>query len=140
MPTKILIVEDDRFLRELISKKLDAEEEYNVVQAVDGEAAIEKIEEEDPDLVLLDLILPGIDGFEVLSRVKNNPDLMDTPIVVLSNLGQKEEVDKGLELGAIDFLVKAHFTPGEIIKKVKKVLKEEIGEKKEDSKEINDQE
>ncbi len=133
MPKKILIVEDDRFLRELISKKLDAEEEYNIVQAVDGESAIKKIGEEDPDLVLLDLILPGIDGFEVLSRVKNNPELMDTPVVILSNLGQKEEVDKGLELGAIDFLIKAHFTPGEIIKKIKKVLKEQVdgGENKE---------
>jgi len=131
MSKKILIVEDDRFLRELISKKLDAEEEYNIVQAVDGESAIKKIGEESPDLVLLDLILPGIDGFEVLSRVKNNPELMDTPVVILSNLGQKEEVDKGLDLGAIDFLIKAHFTPGEIIKKVKKVLDEQIdGEKK----------
>ena len=131
MSKKILIVEDDRFLRELISKKLDAEEEYNIVQAVDGESAIKKIGEESPDLVLLDLILPGIDGFEVLSRVKNNPELMDTPVVILPNLGQKEEVDKGLDLGAIDFLIKAHFTPGEIIKKVKKVLDEQIdGEKK----------
>ncbi len=129
MDKKILIVEDDRFLRELISKKLNAEEEYNIVQAVDGESAIEKIKEEQPDLVLLDLILPGIDGFEVLSKVKNDPELMKTPVVILSNLGQKEEVNKGLELGAIDFLVKAHFTPGEIIKKVKKFLKENINEK-----------
>src|SRR6056297_1047141 len=129
MDKKILIVEDDRFLRELISKKLNAEEEYNIVQAVDGESAIEKIKEEQPDLVLLDLILPGIDGFEVLSKVKNDPELMKTPVVILSNLGQKEEVNKGLELGAIDFLVKAHFTHGEIIKKVKKFLKENINEK-----------
>jgi len=71
---------------------------------------------------LLDLILPGIDGFEVLSKIKGNPDTEKTPVIILSNLGQKEDVERGLKLGAIDYLIKAHFTPGEIIEKIKNVI------------------
>jgi DNA-binding response OmpR family regulator len=122
MSKKILIIEDDKFLRELISMKLQ-KEGYTIVEAVDGEEGEKKIKEEKPDLVLLDLILPGIDGFEVLSRIKEDPTVSSIPVIILSNLGQKEEIEKGLKLGAIDFLVKAHFTPGEIIEKIKNILK-----------------
>ncbi len=122
MAKKILIIEDDKFLRELISMKLQ-KEGYTIVEAVDGEEGEKKIREEKPDLVLLDLILPGIDGFEVLSRIKEDPTVSSIPVIILSNLGQKEEIEKGLKLGAIDFLVKAHFTPGEIIEKIKNILK-----------------
>ncbi len=118
---KILVVEDDKFLREMITRKLDREN-YEVVQAVDGEEGEEKIKEERPDLVLLDLILPGIDGFTVLERVKQDPEVKDIPVIILSNLGQKSEVERGLSLGAIDFLIKAHFTPGEIIEKIQETL------------------
>ena len=72
---------------------------------------------------MLDLILPGIDGFEVLSRTKEDPALSQIPVIILSNLGQKEEVERGLKLGAIDYLIKAHFTPGEIIEKIRAILK-----------------
>jgi len=118
----ILIVEDDKFLRELIVQKL-LKENYEVSEAVDGEQGITKIKEEKPDLVLLDLILPGIDGFEVLTRMKEDSELSSVPVIILSNLGQKEDVEKGLKLGAVDYLIKAHFTPGEIIEKIKKALK-----------------
>lgn len=118
---KILIVEDDKFLRELIAQKL-IREDYQVSQAVDGEEGIKKIKEEKPDLILLDLILPGIDGFEVLARIKEDPILAQTPVIILSNLGQKEDVEKGLKMGAVDYLIKAHFTPGEIIEKIKNAL------------------
>ena len=123
MAKNILIVEDDRFLRELIYQKL-SNENFNVSEAVDGEEGIKKIKEEKPDLVLLDLILPGIDGFEVLSRAKQDPDekINKIPIIILSNLGQKEDIEKGTKLGATDYLVKAHFTPGEIIEKVRTIL------------------
>jgi len=117
----ILVVEDDKFLRDLIAQKL-LKEGFDVVEAIDGEQGVKKIEEEKPDLVLLDLILPGIDGFEVLSRTKENPVLAEIPVIILSNLGQKDDIEKGLNLGAVDYLIKAHFTPGEIIEKVKKVL------------------
>ncbi len=122
MAKRILIVEDDKFLRELIVKKL-SNEGYEVIEAADGEQGLQKIKEEKPDLVLLDLILPGIDGFEVLAQKREDPFAASIPVIVLSNLGQKEDVDKGLNLGATDYLIKAHFTPGEIIEKVRTIIK-----------------
>lgn len=122
MAKKILIVEDDKFLRELISQKL-VKEGYDISEAIDGEEGIKKVKEEKPDLVLLDLILPGADGFEVLSRIKADPALAPIPVIILSNLGQKDDIEKGLKLGAVDYLIKAHFTPAEIIEKIKIVLK-----------------
>jgi len=121
MAKKILVVEDDKFLRKVISLKLDREG-YEVSEAVDGEKGAEKIKKEKPDLVLLDLILPGIDGFEFLSKVKTDPVLSKIPIIILSNLGQKDDIEKGLKMGANDYLVKAHFTPDEIITKIKLIL------------------
>jgi len=118
----ILIIEDDKFLRELIARKL-LEEDYEISEAIDGEEGIKKVKEEKPDLVLLDLILPGIDGFEVLSRMKEDPVLAQIPVIILSNLGQKDDVERGLKLGAVDYLIKAHFTPGEIIEKIKNALR-----------------
>ena len=123
MAKKILVIEDDRFLRELISQKL-LKEGYDIAEAVDGEGGIESVKIEKPDLVLLDLILPGIDGFEVLARIKADPDVSETPIIILSNLGQKDDIEKGLKMGAIDYLIKAHFTPSEIIEKIRAVMKE----------------
>ena len=122
MAKTILIIEDDKFLKELIVRKL-TEEGFGVSEAVDGEEGIKKIKEEKPDLVLLDLILPGIDGFEVLSQMRKESALSSIPVIILSNLGQKEDVEKGLKMGAVDYLIKAHFTPGEIIDKIKAALK-----------------
>jgi len=122
MEKTILIIEDDKFLRELIAQKL-IKEGYKISEAVDGEEGIKKVKEEKPDLVLLDLILPGIDGFEVLSKMKEDTALAQTPVIILSNLGQKDDVERGLKLGAVDYLIKAHFTPGEIIDKIKNALK-----------------
>jgi len=121
MAKKILIIEDDKFLRELIAKKL-IKEGYEVDEAIDGEEGVKKVKEILPDVVLLDLILPGIDGFEVLKTIKEDDKTSTIPVVILSNLGQKDEVEKGLSLGAVDFLIKAHFTPEEIVEKVKSVL------------------
>ena len=121
MTNKILIVEDDKFLIDLISEKLNGEG-FEIFKALDGEEGLKKVNEVNPDLVLLDLILPGIDGFEVLSQLKQNPALSSIPVIILSNLGQKEDIDKGLSLGAVDYLIKAHFTPNEIVEKVKAVL------------------
>ncbi len=120
--SKILIVEDDKFLRELIVRKLNTEN-FETIEAIDGERALPLLKEEKPDLVLLDLILPGIDGFEILTKIKADSSLADIPVIILSNLGQREDVEKGMKLGAIDYLVKAHFTPNEIIEKVKQAIK-----------------
>ena len=122
MAKTILIIEDDKFLRELIVQKL-LREGYEISEALDGEEGIKKIKEEKPDLILLDLILPGIDGFEVLSQMREESRLSSIPVIILSNLGQKEDVEKGMKLGAVDYLIKAHFTPGEIIEKIRKALK-----------------
>lgn len=121
MIKKILLIEDDKFLRELMTKKLFSMD-YDVSSSVDGESGLEMIKEKQPDLVLLDLILPGMNGFEVLEKAKKDPEINNIPIIILSNLGQKEDIDKGLELGAKDFLIKAHFTPQEIANKLKNIL------------------
>jgi DNA-binding response OmpR family regulator len=122
MAKTILIVEDDKFLRELIAQKLK-KEGYNVSEAIDGEEGIKKIKEEKPDLIVLDLILPGIDGFEVLSRMMADKELAKIPVIILSNLGQREEIERGLKLGAKDYMIKAHFTPREIIDKINSFFK-----------------
>jgi len=122
MPKTILIVEDDTILRDLISQKLK-KANYDIVEAVDGEEGLKKAKENKPDIILLDLILPGIDGFGVLEQIKKDPEIDKIPVVILSNLGQKEEIEKGMSLGATDFLIKAHFTLSEIVEKIKIILK-----------------
>lgn len=118
---KILVVEDEKFLRELIVQKL-SKDGFTVEFGVDGIEGIKKAEEFKPDLIFLDLVLPGLHGFDVLSQLKNNPNTNYIKVVILSNLGQREDVDKGMSLGAIDYMVKAHFTPDEIVEKAKKLL------------------
>ena len=118
---KILVVEDDQFLRELIVQKL-TNEKYEVLEAVDGQRAVTMIQEEHPDLVLLDLILPGTDGFEVLRKIREGATTKTIPVIILSNLGNKEDIEKGKKLGAVDYLIKAHFTPGEVVSRIKSVL------------------
>jgi len=122
MAKKILIIEDDKFLRKVINKKL-SKEGYLVVEAIDGEKGLEAIEGEKPDLILLDLILPGMDGFEVLAKMKKESSLSRIPVIILSNLGEKEEIDKGFKMGATDYLVKAHLIPGEIVNRIETALK-----------------
>jgi len=122
MAKKILIIEDDKFLRKVISKKL-AGEGYDIVEALDGEEGLKSAQDEKPDMILLDLILPGIDGFEVLARIKQDSSIAGIPVMILSNLGQKEDIDKGMKMGAVDYLIKAHFTPGEITSRIEGILK-----------------
>lgn len=117
----ILIIEDDVFLSELMAKKLEGSG-FKVIRAIDGQEGLEKVVSGKPDLILLDLILPGIDGFEVLKKIKDNPQSSSIPVIVLSNLGQREDIERGFDLGARDYLVKAQFTPDEIVDRVKKPL------------------
>ncbi len=118
---KVLIVEDDPFLSEMYATKL-SQEKFEVELAVDGSGALKKARETRPDLILLDIVLPKMDGFEVLKKIKSEKDLRNIKIIVLTNLGQKEEIEKGFQLGADDYIVKAHFTPSEVAIKAKKVL------------------
>ncbi len=119
--TDIVLIEDDRFLQDLLSKKL-VTEGFSVRSAYDGEDGLRLTKELKPKLILLDILLPGIDGFEFLGLVKKDVALKSIPIIVLSNLGQREEIDRALELGATDFLIKANFAPDEILRKVRAVL------------------
>lgn len=118
---KILIIEDEKDLRFFITQALKSEG-FEIIEAFDGEEGLEKAKAEKPNLILLDLLLPGINGYEVLSRLKKDPDLELIPVIILSNLGQEEEIERGLKLGAIDYLIKANFTLDEIVERVKKVF------------------
>lgn len=118
---KILLIEDDKFLRKVIVRKL-VSDGHEVVQAIDGEKGIFAAREGKPDLILLDLVLPEIDGFEVLALLKRDNDTKNIPVIVLSNLGEKENVKKGLEMGAADYLIKAKLDPSEIAERIEKVL------------------
>jgi PleD family two-component response regulator len=117
----ILVIEDDKFLKELLVKKL-SKEGFDVQNAVDAESAFLAIDDRKPNLVLCDLILPGVDGFDILKHIKENPKTADIPVVILSNLGQKEDLDKAAALGALDFMVKANFTLDEIVAKVRSIV------------------
>lgn len=121
--TRILIVEDDQFLRDLLMTKL-TKEKFTVSAAIDGPGGLEKILKDRPEIVLLDIIMPGMDGFEILKRVRSNSDMQiaRTPIILLSNLGQEADVEKGRGLGANDYLIKSNFTIDEIIEKIQKTL------------------
>ena len=119
---RVLVVEDDQFLRELLERKLKSEG-FAVETAIEGESALSKVKSFNPEIVLLDVILPGVDGFSILEQLKADPTLVGIPVVMLTNLGQKDDVEKGMKLGAVGYLVKAHFTPGDIVEKVKETLK-----------------
>jgi two-component system, sensor histidine kinase and response regulator len=118
---KVLIVDDDAFLSGIYATKLELEG-FGVVTARDGEEGLKAAFKERPDLILCDVLMPKLDGFEVLKRLKADPQTKDIPVIMLTNLGQKEDVEKGLEEGATDYLIKAHFVPAEAVAKIKKVL------------------
>jgi DNA-binding response OmpR family regulator len=117
----ILLIEDDPFLIDIYTTKLK-EAGYSVKTAEDGDEGLRILKEKKPDLVLLDVVLPNFNGWEILRKIKKDDSFKDLKVVVLSNLGEKDEVEKGLKLGATKYLVKAHYTPSEVIKEVKKIL------------------
>lgn len=119
--TKILLVEDDSFLASVYATKFELEG-FTVLHASDGEAGLKAAEKNQPDLILADILMPKMDGFELLHRLKMDPKLMHIPVVMLTNLGQKEDVERCLKEGAVDYLIKAHFVPGEAVKKIRKIL------------------
>ena len=116
----ILLVEDDPFLIDIYSTKLK-ESGFSVEVASDGESALHKVKEKEPDLVILDIVLPQLDGWEILRQIKSDPKLKNIKIIILSNLGQKEEVERGVELGAVKYLIKAHYTPSQVVEEIKEI-------------------
>jgi DNA-binding response OmpR family regulator len=118
---RILLVEDDTFLAGMYVTKLTMEH-FQIELATDGEMGLAKAKEMMPDLILLDILLPKMNGFDVLRACKAVPGLKDVPVILLTNLGQKSDVTQGLDLGAADYLIKAHFMPSEVVEKIKKLL------------------
>lgn len=120
---KILFIEDESALQRAISKYFP-ENGYRVISALDGEAGLRLARSESPDLILLDLILPKKDGFEVLKELKENEKTKSTPVIILTNLGGTTDVERALEMGATTYLVKTNYQLEEVIEKVKQILGE----------------
>ena len=119
--SKILLVDDDRDILSVYEEVLK-DEGYEVVSAVNGEEGLEKITSTPFDLVLLDIMLPKIDGMTLLEQLKNSPTNAASPVIMLTNFGQDDLIKKALNMGANDYLLKYNMTPGEIVEKVKKLL------------------
>ena len=118
---KILLVEDDSFLLGMYVTKFEMEN-FKVITAEDGEKAMRLALKESPDIILLDILLPKQNGFEVLRQLKADQATVNVPVILLTNLSQKDEIEQGLKLGAEDYLIKAHFMPSEVVEKIKKAL------------------
>ncbi len=124
--SKILIIEDDAFLAGMYVTKLSMEK-FETQLAVDGKAGLDQAQKFQPDLILLDILLPKLNGFDVLKQLKADAATKDIPVILLTNLGQKSDVVEGLNLGAVDYLIKAHFMPSEVVDKIKHVLQQAHG-------------
>jgi DNA-binding response OmpR family regulator len=118
---KILIIEDDPFLSGMYSTKFEMEN-FKVCAAEDGEKGLRLAGKEMPDIILLDILIPKINGFKVLEELKKSELTKKIPVILLTNLSQKSEIEQGLSLGAVDYLIKAHFMPSEVVEKIKKHL------------------
>lgn len=118
---RILIIEDEPALRDIYSIKLQAEG-FDVLEAGDGAEGFNAAVREGPNLILLDLVMPVKDGFEVLRDLKLNPKTREIPVIILSNLGQSYEVKRGLDLGAKSFLTKSNMAPDRLVEEIRKVL------------------
>ncbi len=118
----ILLVEDDPFLVDIYVTRLK-EEEYEIRVAENGEKALKELKKKKPDLLLLDIVLPKMDGWQLLEKMTEDNKLKKVKVVILSNLGEKDEIKKGFDLGIVEYLVKANYTPTEVVEEVKKILK-----------------
>jgi len=118
---KVLVVEDDQFLANAYKLKL-TKSGFEVTIAFDGVEALQSMRESVPDVVLLDLIMPNIDGFACLDEMQKHEKLRNIPVIVASNLGQKEDIDRAKALGAVDFIIKSNVSIEEIVQKVKSIV------------------
>ena len=126
MSKKILIIEDDNFLRLALEKRLK-NEGFEIISALNGEEGFQKILTELPDLIILDIILPKKTGFILLEEIIKDPNLKTVPIVIVSQLGQPEDIEKGLKLGAIEYLVKAKVSLDDLVNKIKQYFNKGAG-------------
>lgn len=119
---KILLIEDEEMLANMYQTKFK-NEGFDIAVALNGEDGLDQAKKVNPDLILLDIIMPKLDGFSVLRLMRQEDALKNTPVILLTNLGQEEDVKKGNDLGASGYLVKANLTPAEVVAKVKETLK-----------------
>ncbi len=118
---KILIIEDDRFIAKMYQTKLGLDG-YQVEVAENGSVGMEKIKSFSPDIVLLDIIMPEMDGFAVLEAIRDDQVINSTPVIVMSNLAQEDHLKRARALGAKDYIVKSQLTPADVVKKIKEIL------------------
>ena len=117
----ILIVEDDAFLANIYKAKFEMEG-FKVSLSEDGESGVADVKKKKPDIVLLGIALQKLDGFAVLKKLKAEQETKNIPVILMTNIGQKEDVEKGFALGSVDYIILRHFSPGETVEKVRKVL------------------
>ena len=120
---KILFIEDEAALQEALGSFL-RQSGYEVISALDGEIGLRLAESEQPDLILLDIVLPKFGGFEVLERLKKNDKVKEIPVIILTNMENMEDINKAIELGAKTYLVKTQYELKEVIDKIKKIIGE----------------
>ncbi len=118
---KVMIVEDDRFLSFLLKSRLE-KDGFTVEQVFDGEEAVQKLKQDVPDLIILDLIMPKVTGFEVLKTVSVTPELAKIPVVIVSNLAQDSDIEKARELGAKEYYVKVKVSIDDLVGRIKTLL------------------
>jgi len=119
---KILLVEDDPLLIKMYQTKF-RNEGFELIIAQDGEEGFKMADEQQPDFILLDIMMPKLSGIDLLAKLKENDKTKNIPVIVLTNLSQPKEAEKAIALGAKEYLIKADITPGEIVKKIKEYLK-----------------
>ena len=125
---KVLIIEDDRYISKMYQLKMSLDG-MDVQIADNGRIGLEKVKEFKPEIILLDVLMPELDGFEVLKIIKNDSETKNIPVIILSNLGQEDHIDKGMQLGAVGYIVKSQYTPSKVVDKIKEVLSVAVDEK-----------
>ena len=118
---KILIIDDEKLHLEMYRDRFE-EADYQVLTATNGRLGLELAKKEKPDLIILDILMPEMDGYEVIKKIKEDARTKKITILVLSNLAQDDEIKRGLELGADDYIIKTDITPTELLNRVKKIL------------------
>mgnify|MGYP001583424906 FL=1 len=120
MGKKILVIEDDRFLSSLMKARLE-KEGFTAIQAFDGEEALNLLKQDKPDLIVMDLIMPKVSGFELLESISLDPQISKIPVMILSNLGQDSDIDKVKRLGAVEYFVKVKTSIDDLVSHVKEI-------------------
>ena len=121
-PVTVLVVEDNALILGFVNKTV-SDAGFKVTSVTNAEDALKSIQEHKPDIILLDIILPGMDGLEFLKTVRKDGELKNIPVVIISNLSGRDDVDKGMLMGANSYLIKSNILPEDVIKKITEVLK-----------------